>query len=121
MEQHEIAEGMKVRVADDATYCNASYSVGESLCGLTGTVVSRDGTLVDDQGDVRVKFENGVVEWIGHASLSRVEEDSIAEDEGQSPEPARSARTLGTATVKVDVRFFVGDLDVTEKVKGLLA
>lgn len=103
MGAREFREGERYLVLPGAKrfggYAGADHNVPSP-----GTVVTiraiDNGSVVDFDGDVRVRWDGGGWGWILPEYLAPVDED---------PTPV-----LGTATLRVDVRLFVGETDVTD-------
>lgn len=88
--------GDRVRVITPAW--NSGYRVYHVDPGDIGEITEGP----DGPGDYHVKFNEHKYSWIGGSNLERV-----------SP-------SVGTATLDIQVRFFLGDKDVTDMLKGLV-
>lgn len=104
MTAHTLKVGDRV-VVESPVYCRERYTHATDYitAGDTGTVTSE----ADNQGDVEVAFEHlHYEEYVSEAGVLKIDDlDHLAAERAPST-------TLGTVTVRLDVRVFVGDVEI---------
>lgn len=116
MNPNEIIAGQKYVVQAFPRFAFGTPSevrAGDVVTAVTG---GDDGKVIDSDGDARLMTEDGVMAWVAPKSLVPLDEE-----EEEEPAPIRASVGSATLQVRAEVRFYVGDLDVTDRIKGLLA